>query len=92
MQSYVRGKLTQKLQYINNHLIGDKPFVVGNSFTIADAYLYIVLSWAGYVKVDLAPFSNIVAYSARIAALENVQAAHARMATNPATTIWLYTD
>ena len=68
-------------------MIGNKEFLVGNSFTIADSYLYIVLSWTGYVGVDLAPFPNVKAFFDRISNLPNVKAAHARMAENPATVL-----
>jgi glutathione S-transferase len=60
---------------------------VGDSFTIADAYLYIVLSWTSIVSIDLTPYPKVKAYFERIGALENVKAAHARIATNPATSI-----
>lgn len=87
IHNYIREKLGKKLTYIENTLIGDKNFVVGDSFTVADAYLYIVLTWTGYLKVDLAPYPHIQAYVERIANLESVKAALARINEAPSTTI-----
>ena len=87
IKEYIKGKAAAKLTYLENTLIGDKKFVVGDSFTIADSYLYIVLSWTAYVGVDLTPFPKVKTYFDNIGTLENVKAAHARMAENPATVL-----
>lgn len=55
--------------------LGDKPFVMGEQFTIADAYLFTVLSWAGYVGVDMNPWPSLQRYSARVASRPAVLAA-----------------
>ena len=47
---------------MNDFLVKDKKFVVGDAFTVADAYLYIVLTWEPYAKFDTAPFPNVQAY------------------------------
>ena len=77
----------KKLTYVNENLLNGKDYLVGSSFTIADSYLYITLSWVGYVGVDISPFANITAYYERIKALPAVVASHAAMATNPSTTL-----
>ena len=87
VSEHLRSKTAQKLQYINDKLVGTKKFVVGDHFTVADAYLYIVLSWMDYLKVDMAPYPHAKAYFEHIHGMEAVQAAHARMATGPTTTI-----
>jgi hypothetical protein len=45
---------------------------------VVDVYLYIILSWPGYVDVQVP--APLQAWSAKIAALPFVQAAHAAMA------------
>ena len=87
VSEHVRNKAAMKLKYLNDNLIGNKKFVVGDHFTVADAYLYVVLSWKDYLKIDITPYPNIKAYFERIHGMEAVQAAHARMATGPTTTI-----
>ena len=86
VKTYIRGNAAKKLTYLNDTLIGTKQFVVGDSFTVADSYLYIVLSWTAYVGIDLTPYPNVKKYFEFIGSQENVKAAHARMATSPATT------
>ena len=76
----------KKLNDLASLLGGGKKFLVGDSFTVADSYCYIVLSWAGYLGADLSAYPNVKAYFDNIAALPNVKAAHAAMATAPATT------
>jgi glutathione S-transferase len=51
-----------------------QPFLTGQSFTIADAYLFVVLNWAAYHKVDLKPWPALGAFQARVAARPAVQA------------------
>ena len=52
-----------------------QPYLTGDSFTVADAYLFTVLSWTGYVKVDITPWPSLGAYFERIKARPAVQAA-----------------
>ena len=75
-------KLAAKLKYVTETLLqeGKKDYVVGSTFSVADAYLYIILTWSPYVGVDLTPFPALVAYKERIGALDFVQGAHAAMA------------
>lgn len=65
---------TRRLGYVNEQLEG-KQYLMGDVFTVADAYLYTVLSWAGYVKLDISGFSAVTAYQQRVAARPAVQAA-----------------
>jgi glutathione S-transferase len=46
-----------------------------DGFTIADGYLFTVLNWTNFQKIDLSAFPNIVAYMRRVAARPAVQAA-----------------
>jgi glutathione S-transferase len=50
-------------------------YLVGDYFTVADAYLFTVLGWARMVKFDLSPFTNLLAYKERIATRPSVIAA-----------------
>lgn len=75
-----KTNLAAKFDYLSKVEFKTKQFIVGDHFTVADALLYIVLSWSPYVKVDLTPFPAVQAYFERIAALDFVKAAHAAMA------------
>lgn len=55
--------------------LGNQPYLMGNRFTVADAYLFVVLNWTRLFKIDLAPWPALTDYLARIAARPAVQAA-----------------
>jgi glutathione S-transferase len=55
--------------------LGRTPFLLGQQFTIADAYLFVVTRWSEFVKLDLSQFPNLLAFQARIAARPAVQSA-----------------
>jgi glutathione S-transferase len=48
--------------------LADKPFLVGDTFTVADAYLVTVLIWCAAINVDLARWPAIAGYRKRMAA------------------------
>lgn len=58
--------------------LGRTPFLLGDRFTVTDAYLFVVTRWADIVKVDLSAFPKLQAFQARIAARPAVQAAMRR--------------
>jgi glutathione S-transferase len=51
------------------------PFLMGEQFTIADAYLFTVVNWTRWTHIDLAPWPWLRAYQARVAARPHVSAA-----------------
>ncbi len=53
----------------------DRPFLTGDGFTVADAYLFTVLSWIGHTGLDIAGWPRLQAYRERIAARPAVRAA-----------------
>jgi glutathione S-transferase len=55
--------------------LGDKPYLTGEDFTVADAYLFTVANWTKYTGIDLARWPVLQAYMARVAARHDVQAA-----------------
>jgi glutathione S-transferase len=69
-----RDKLRSRYTWLNQQLEG-RNYLMGEAFTVPDAYLYTVSSWAPRVNVDLSDRPNVQAYIARIAARPAVQAA-----------------
>jgi glutathione S-transferase len=53
--------------------LAGKPYLFGEHFTIADAYLFVVTNWAGMTKVDLTAFPQLQAFQARVAGRPAVQ-------------------
>jgi glutathione S-transferase len=52
-----------------------KSFLFGETFTVADAYLFVITNWAGFLKVDISDFPNLLAFQQRVAARPAVRAA-----------------
>jgi glutathione S-transferase len=52
-----------------------QPFLMGERFTVADAYLFVVANWGRGTGVDLAPWPWIAAHHARVKARPSVAAA-----------------
>jgi glutathione S-transferase len=50
------------------------PYLFGEQFTVADAYLFTVTNWSKFLKLDLSEFPNLLAFQARVAARPAVQA------------------
>lgn len=63
-------------------LIGDRAFVVGEHFSVADAYLFNVLNWLPFAGMDLAKYPQLSALHARVAARPKVQEALAAEGLN----------
>ena len=57
--------------------LGTQSYLFGEQFTVADAYLFTVTSWAPHVKLDLSSLPNVEAFQKRVAARPAVQAARA---------------
>jgi glutathione S-transferase len=54
----MRGNLVKRLDWLNTAL-GSKHFLTGDTFTVADAYLFVVLGWSGHVGIDLGQWPNL---------------------------------
>jgi len=66
--------LSKRYGVIERQLAGH-AYLLGDTFTVADAYLFTVTNWAGSVKFDLSPFPNLRAFQERTAARPAVKAA-----------------
>lgn len=69
-----RDDLDHRLAFVAAKL-GDPPYLMGDAFTAADGYLFTMLRWTKFLKVDLGRWPNLVAYRDRTAARPAVQAA-----------------
>ncbi len=61
------AKVQERLKFTDSELAG-KQYALGDHYSVADGYLFTVTNWAQYVGIDLAPYPNLVAYRARVAA------------------------
>ncbi|MGX9729113.1 glutathione transferase GstA [Janthinobacterium aestuarii] len=65
-QDVARSRLAARLDYVERQLGDGRQYLLGNTFTVADAYLYTVLSWSEVAKVDLGAFPQVRALLASI--------------------------
>lgn len=61
-----RQNLKRRLDYIEQQL-AHQPYLAGETFTVADAYLFVMIGWDPYFKLDLRPYRNLSAFHARVA-------------------------
>lgn len=69
-----RDKLVQRFTWVNGELAG-KDYLMGDHFTVADGYLYVVTRWTEPMKIDISGLANLVAHHKRVAARPAVQEA-----------------
>jgi glutathione S-transferase len=70
-KQYARKNLTERLDYLERAL-GKREFLLGDGFTVADAYLFTVLGWGRHVKLDIGRWPQLERYAARIGARPHV--------------------
>lgn len=67
-------KIASRLDHLQN-MLGEKEFLRGNTFTVADAYGFVILSWLGYMGMDLKKWPTLAKYVERISQRPSVKAA-----------------
>jgi len=63
----------RRLDWLSSRLAG--PFLTGEGFTVADAYLFVCLNWSPWIGVDLARWPALEAFMRRVAERPKVQEA-----------------
>jgi glutathione S-transferase len=73
-KAFFKDRVMGKFKYIDSQL-GGRDYLMGKEFTVADGYLFTMLSWADRMKFDLSAMPDLLAYKARVAARPKVQEA-----------------
>ena len=68
------ARVSRSLGWLDKQL-ANRPYLLGNSYSVADAYAFTVLGWTRHVNIDLSPYAHIVAYLDRVGQRPAVQAA-----------------
>jgi glutathione S-transferase len=68
-----RDTISRKLDYVERQL-GDRPYLLGDQFTLPDAYLFVILGWAGKMKIDLGGWPKLTDFRKRVAQRPAVRA------------------
>ncbi len=74
VKAFARDALMQRFDYLSTQLQG-KSYLMGETFTVADGYLFTVLSWTKPTQIALSKWPVLSAYSERIAARPAVREA-----------------
>jgi glutathione S-transferase len=73
-KTVIRARAASKLKWVDDQLEG-KQYLMGEVFSIADPYLFTMITWTAHTGIDISGMKNLGAYQARIAARPSVQAA-----------------
>ena len=61
-----RDNLHRRLSHVDQ-VLSRQPYLAGERFTVADAYLFVMIGWAPYFKFDPAPYRHVLDFHARVA-------------------------
>jgi glutathione S-transferase len=64
-KSIARENLANRFTYVDKQL-SNRSYLLGEKFTVADAYLFTMLKWAKFLSIDLTPFPNLLEFMARV--------------------------
>lgn len=84
-KAIVKEGIEKRLGWVAEQ-IGEKKFLMGDSFTIADAYFSTVIGWSKFTGIDLSQWPTLTRYMEGVGARESVKASRAaeRPAQKPA--------
>jgi glutathione S-transferase len=71
VKEYARKNLTKRLDWLERSW-GSRSYLMGEQFTVADAYLWVVLGWGVHVDVDVAHWPQLKRFHERVAARPTV--------------------
>jgi glutathione S-transferase len=73
-KAITKQNIAARFDWIDKQLAG-KDYLTGKQFTVADAYLFVLLGWTGPTGIDLARWPNLAAFHKRVGARPKVQEA-----------------
>ena len=68
-----KENLAGRFDWLDKQLAG-KEYLMG-AFSVADAYLFVLLNWTGFQNIDLKRWPNLAAFHARVGARPKVREA-----------------
>ena len=67
-----RDTIAKKLDFVEQQM-GDKPYLMGERFTLPDAYLFVILGWTRTMNIDLNGWPKLAAFRERMSRRESVR-------------------
>jgi glutathione S-transferase len=63
----LQERIVNRLSFVDQTLArSKKPYLLGDSFSVADAYLFVVTNWAGKMGVDIQGLAKVGEYMGRV--------------------------
>jgi glutathione S-transferase len=73
-KQFARANVAKRCGWLDG-VFGSKPFIMGEQFTVADAYLFTALGWGTYVNVDISQWPKLKSHHERVGARPHVREA-----------------
>ena len=73
-KTIAKANLAKRFAYLDGRLARG-PYLMGERFTVADAYLFTVANWTNFHGIDLKPYPNLQAFMERVGARPKVREA-----------------
>ncbi len=65
-QQAKKKKIHKKIARIEDKLKDGRDYLLGDTFSVADAYAFVVLNWSNFIELDLTPWPAITSYMDRV--------------------------
>lgn len=70
-----KAAVSKHLDHVESLFADGRDYATSSSFTVADAYLFVVTNWTNFVGISLDAWPKLKAFMGRVAARPSVQAA-----------------
>lgn len=67
------ARVAKRMDHVERILSDGREYLLGNGFTVADAYLFVVANWSNFVDIDLAQWPNVDAFVKRVGTRKTTQ-------------------
>ncbi|MBB6250180.1 glutathione transferase GstA [Nitrospirillum iridis] len=74
-KAIAKQNLERRLAYLEQVLADGRSYLTGETFTVADAYTFVVLRWTPHLGIDLGAYAKVAAFFARVGQRPKVQVA-----------------
>lgn len=72
MKELASQRLTARLSLLDKHL-SKNDYLLGDAYTVVDAYLFVMTSWPAMVGIDISEYKNLASYRSRISERQSVK-------------------
>ena len=70
-----RTRVIERMGLVEKMLADGRSYLLGEDFSVADVYLFVVVNWSFPTKISLDPWPHVAAFHQRVGARDAVKAA-----------------